>query len=77
MQYSLGQAGLIKPAKRTLGFGNIYEDTTGHRAVATFPNHLMPFVILNRVFVFFRCSLAVERTEIFSFPSSRIFLARV
>jgi len=30
-QYSLGQAGLIKPAKRAFGFGNICNDTTGHR----------------------------------------------
>jgi hypothetical protein len=29
MQYSLGQGGLIKPAKKgTFGFGNIRDDTT-------------------------------------------------
>jgi hypothetical protein len=38
---------------------------------------LMPFEILNRAFVFFRRSLAVERAEIFSFARSRIFLARI
>jgi hypothetical protein len=37
----------------------------------------MPFEILNRAFVFLRCSLAVERAEIFSFARSRIFLAGI
>ena len=37
----------------------------------------MPFEILNGSFVFLRCSLAVERAEIFSFACSRIFLARI
>jgi hypothetical protein len=38
---------------------------------------LMPLEILNRAFVFLRCSLAVERAEIFSFARSRIFLAGI
>jgi hypothetical protein len=60
------------------GFGNIRNDTTGHRPVATtFRAALMPFEILNRAFVFLRRSLAVERTEIFSFARSRIFLAGI
>ena len=37
----------------------------------------MPFEILNRAFVFFRRSLAVERAEIFSFARSRIYLAGI
>lgn len=37
----------------------------------------MPFEILNRAFVFLRCTLAVERTEIFSFARSWIFLAGI
>jgi hypothetical protein len=49
---------------------------TGHRPVATkFQTALMPFEILNRVLVFLRSSLAIERAEIFSFARSRIFLA--
>jgi hypothetical protein len=35
------------------------------------------FEILNRAFVFFRRTLAVEGAEIFSFARSRIVLARV
>ena len=35
------------------------------------------FEKLNGTFVFFRCTLAVERAEIFSFTRSRIFLARI
>jgi hypothetical protein len=77
-QCSLGQAGLIKPQK-VVGFGNIRNDTTGHRPVATtFAEPvLMPFEILNRAFVFLRCCLALESAEIFSFARSRIFLARI
>ena len=37
----------------------------------------MVLEILNRAFVFFRRSLAVEGTEIFSLTRSRIFLARI
>ena len=37
----------------------------------------MPLEILNRAFVFLRRRLAIERAEIFSFPGSRIFLARI
>jgi len=37
----------------------------------------MPLEILNRVFVFLRGSLAVERAKISSFARSRIFLARI
>ena len=37
----------------------------------------MPFEILNRAFVFLRCSLRVEGAEISSFADPRIFLARV
>ena len=37
----------------------------------------MLFEILNRAFVFFRRSLAVERAEIFSFARSLIFLAGI
>jgi len=35
------------------------------------------FEKLNGTFVFFRCTLAVERAEIFSFARSRIFLAGI
>ena len=38
---------------------------------------LMVLEILNRAFVFLRCTLAVERAEIFSFARSRIFLAGI
>jgi hypothetical protein len=34
----------------------------------------MPFEILNRAFVFLRCTLAVERTEIFRLPVLGSFL---
>lgn len=37
----------------------------------------MPLEVLNRAFVFFCCSLAIECTEILSFTRSRIFLTRV
>ena len=37
----------------------------------------MPFEILNRAFVLFRCCNALERAEIFSFALSRIFLAGI
>jgi len=37
----------------------------------------MPFEILNRAFVFLRRSLCLKRAEISSFPSLRIFLARI
>jgi len=37
----------------------------------------MMLEILNRAFVFLRCTLAVERAEIFSFARSRIFLAGI
>jgi hypothetical protein len=37
----------------------------------------MPLEILNRAFVFLRCSLAIERAKIFSFARSRIFLAGI
>ena len=37
----------------------------------------MPFEILNRAFVLFRRSLAVERAEISSFPGLRILLPRI
>ena len=80
MQYSLGQGGLIKPAKKgPFSFGNIRDDTTRHRRVATtfVEPALTPFEILNRAFVLLRCSLAVECAEIFSFARSRIFLAGI
>ena len=38
---------------------------------------LVVLKILNRAFMLFRCCLAVERAEIFSFTRSRIFLARI
>ena len=34
-QYKLREDDLIKPTKRGFGFGNIRNDTTGHRPVAT------------------------------------------
>ena len=37
----------------------------------------MLFEILNRAFVLLRCSLCLERAEIFSFPCLRIFLPRI
>lgn len=37
----------------------------------------MPLEILNRAFVFLRCSLAAERAEIFPLAGSRIFLAGI
>ena len=38
---------------------------------------LMVLEILNRAFVFLRCSFAVERAEIFSFSRSQIFVAGI
>jgi hypothetical protein len=38
---------------------------------------LMVLEILNRAFVFLRCSFAVERAEIFSFSRFRSFLAGI
>ena len=52
------------------------EPATG-RWLHHFETALMALEILNRAFVFLRCSLAVERAEIFSFTRSRIFLARI
>ena len=79
-QYSLGQPGLIKPAKT--GLRSVLEipvmtnrpQVTGYRIPKTV---LVTLEILNRAFVFLCRSLAVKRVEIFSLARSRIFLAGI
>ena len=61
----------------SFGFGNIRDDTTGHRPAG----YNIPRTILitpemqNRAFVFLRHSLAVKPAEIFPLTRSRIFFA--
>jgi hypothetical protein len=50
------------------------QEITSTGTLSEAPEILLVLEILNRAFVFLRASLAIERTEIFSFARSRIFL---
>jgi hypothetical protein len=75
-------ASLIKPAKfeqgTTASQPSRSRPRLGNRRCSKRSSlALMPLEILNRAFVFLRCSLAIERAKIFSFARSRIFLAGI
>src|SRR5947208_13597134 len=77
MQYSLGQPGLIKPAK--IGLRAVLEipvmtnqpQVTGYRIPRTV---LVTLEILNRAYLFICSSLAVKGPGIFPLARSRIFV---